>query len=112
METWRTSTTKLLPKRPLQRQVQLARGSGSVDKPWQEAALPAWSVDEGEVGRMVTTYDDLISRYGELLGPEYSEEVVRARSTDTDRTLMSAQVSLAGEAQCLSAHHLMLVFVT
>ena len=47
---------------------------------------------------MVTTHDDLtlISRYGELLGPEYSEEVVRARSTDTDRTLMSAQVSLAG----------------
>ena len=46
---------------------------------------------------MVTTYDDLTltSRYGEL-GPEYSEEVVRARSTDTDRTLMSAQVSLAG----------------
>ena len=57
-------------------------------------------MDEGEVSRMVTTYDDLtlISRYGELLGPEYSEEVVRARSTDTDRTLMSAQVSLAGEA--------------
>lgn len=36
------------------------------------------------------------ARYGDLLGPEYSEEVVRARSTDTDRTLMSAQVSMAG----------------
>ena len=50
---------------------------------------------------MVTTSDDLIltSRYDELLGEEYSEEVVRVRSTDTDRTLMSAQVSLAGIMQ-------------
>ena len=48
---------------------------------------------------MVTTSDDLTltSRYDELLGEEYSEEVVRVRSTDTDRTLMSAQVSLAGK---------------
>ena len=44
------------------------------------------------------TFDDTnIYRYDELLGEEYSEEVVRVRSTDTDRTLMSAQVSLAGK---------------
>ena len=50
-------------------------------------------------GPMVTTSDDMMtSRYDELLGEEYSEEVVRVRSTDTDRTLMSAQASLAGEA--------------
>jgi len=36
------------------------------------------------------------ARYGELLGEEYSEEEVLVRSTDTDRTLMSGQVSLAG----------------
>ena len=48
---------------------------------------------------MVTTSDDMMThRYDELLGEEYSEEVVRVRSTDTDRTLMSAQVSLAGNA--------------
>ena len=46
---------------------------------------------------MFTTFDDTnIYRYDELLGEDYSEEVVRVRSTDTDRTLMSAQVSLAG----------------
>ncbi len=48
---------------------------------------------------MFTTFDDTnIYRYDELLGEDYSEEVVRVRSTDTDRTLMSAQVSLAGNA--------------
>ena len=48
---------------------------------------------------MFTTSDDMMTfRYDELLGEEYSEEVVRVRSTDTDRTLMSAQVSLAGNA--------------
>ena len=48
---------------------------------------------------MFTRYDDTnIYRYDELLGEEYSEEVIRVRSTDTDRTLMSAQVSLAGNA--------------
>ena len=48
---------------------------------------------------MFTTFDDTnIYRYDKLLGEEYSEEVVRVRSTDTDRTLMSAQVSLAGNA--------------
>ena len=49
---------------------------------------------------MFITFDDTnICRYGELLGEEYSEEVVKVRSTDTDRTLMSAQVSLAGIMQ-------------
>ena len=48
---------------------------------------------------MFTRYDDTnICSYDELLGEEYSEEVIRVRSTDTDRTLMSAQVSLAGNA--------------
>ena len=49
---------------------------------------------------MFSILNDMIltSRYDELLGEEYSEEVVRVRSTDTDRTLMSAQVSLAGNA--------------
>ena len=48
---------------------------------------------------MFTTFDDTnIYRYDKLLGEDYSEEVVRVRSTDTDRTLMSAQVSLAGNA--------------
>ena len=51
---------------------------------------------------MFTTFDDTnIYRCDKLLGEEYSEEVVRVRSTDTDRTLMSAQVSLTGNAYVL-----------
>ena len=42
-----------------------------------------------------------LDRYGvgQLLGQEYSEEEVVVRSTDTDRTLMSAQASMAGSPQ-------------
>ena len=41
----------------------------------------------------------LIARYGEgqLLGAEYSEEEVVVRSSDLDRTLMSASAALAGK---------------
>ena len=65
-------------------------------------------MDEGKVA-VVTIFADIcliVGRYGELLGEEYSEEEVVVRSTDTDRTLMSAQVSVAGNAQLLIHHQM------
>jgi len=38
----------------------------------------------------------LRKRYSHLLGPDYSETEVLVRSTDIDRTLMSAQANMAG----------------
>lgn len=35
-------------------------------------------------------------RYGKLIGPKYSVNKVYVRSTDLDRTIMSAQANLAG----------------
>ena len=120
LETWRPDADILLPDRSLQRQVLLFLMKTLTNVllcivgpagPWVPVSSPAqargsitsWASGWGQ-GRVVTLCADIwltVGRYGELLGEEYSEEEVLVRSTDTDRTLMSGQVSLAGNAHLI-----------
>ena len=63
----------------------------------QSSSLHRRSLSHPQSYQILTKF--LIARYGEgqLLGVEYSEEEVVVRSSDLDRTLMSASAALAGE---------------